>query len=178
MAPRIFRQNMSGDEIIQLAVRLGLLALLVYWSFVLVRPFIPILVWSVVLAVALYPFFTWLSRHLGNRPRIAAILITLVNLSIVIGPVAWLGIGLIDGLRSISEQLGAGSLSIPSSPPGIRNWPLVGERISAFWDEASTNLKAAFRELAPHLKPLAGIALALAGSASVGTLKFVASVVL
>jgi predicted PurR-regulated permease PerM len=55
MAPRMFRQNMSGDEIIQLAVRLGLLAFLVYWSFVLVRPFIPILVWSMVLTVALYP---------------------------------------------------------------------------------------------------------------------------
>ena len=46
-----------------------MLALLVYWSFILVRPFVPILVWSVVLAVALYPFFTWLSEHLGDRPR-------------------------------------------------------------------------------------------------------------
>ena len=72
MAPRIFRQNMSGDEIIQLAVRLGLLAFLVYWSFVLVRPFIPILVWSMVLTVALYPPYDWLSVHLGDRPRLAA----------------------------------------------------------------------------------------------------------
>jgi predicted PurR-regulated permease PerM len=113
---KALRQIQAREEIIQLAIRIGLLALLVYWSFVLVRPFVPILVWSVVLAVALYPFFTWLSKHLGDRPRTAAILITLVNLSIVLGPVAWLGIGLIDGLRSISEQLGAGSLSIPSPP--------------------------------------------------------------
>jgi predicted PurR-regulated permease PerM len=102
----------------------------------------------------------------------------LVNLSIVIGPVAWLGIGLIDGLRSISEQLGAGSLSIPSPPPGIRNWPLVGEPMYEFWNDASTNLEATFKQLAPHLKLLAGMVLALAGSASVGTLKFVAAVAL
>ena len=76
MAPRMFRQNMSGDEIIQLALRLGLLAFLVYWSFVLVRPFIPILVWSMVLTVALYPPYDWLSGRLGDRPKLAAATIT------------------------------------------------------------------------------------------------------
>ncbi len=40
----------------------------------------------------------------------------------------------------------------------------------------STNLSAALRELAPHLKPLAGPVFAFAGSASFGTLKFVAAV--
>jgi hypothetical protein len=47
------RQYWPGDDIIQLAVRLGLLALLVYWTFLLIRPFVPILAWSIVLAVAL-----------------------------------------------------------------------------------------------------------------------------
>ena len=61
MALRVFRQTRSGDEIIQLAVRLGLLAFLLYWSFVLVRPFIPMLVWSMVLTVALYPPYNWLA---------------------------------------------------------------------------------------------------------------------
>jgi predicted PurR-regulated permease PerM len=46
------------------------------------------------------------------------------------------------------------------------------------WNEASTNLRATFKQLAPHLKPLAGMVLALAGSASVGTLKFVVAVAL
>ena len=72
MAQRVFRQTASGGEIIQLALRLGVLAFLVYWSFVLVRPFIPILVWSMVLTVALYPPYNWLSVHLGDRPRLAA----------------------------------------------------------------------------------------------------------
>src|SRR5579859_2521277 len=85
----------------QVAIRLGLLAALIYWSFVLLRPFIPILVWSVVLAVALYPVFDWLSSHLGRRPRTAAILTTLIVLAVFLAPAAWLGIGLVDGLRNI-----------------------------------------------------------------------------
>jgi hypothetical protein len=92
---------MSGDEIVQLAVRLGLLAFLVYWSFVLVRPFIPIPVWSMVLTVALYPPYDWLSVHLGDRPKLAAATITVIILAIIIGPVTWLGFGLIDGLQGL-----------------------------------------------------------------------------
>jgi predicted PurR-regulated permease PerM len=86
MPLRVFRENRSGEEIIQLAVRLGLLGFLLYWSFVLVRPFIPIFAWSMVLAVALYPAYNWLSDHLGDRPKLAAVFITVVNLAIVIGP--------------------------------------------------------------------------------------------
>jgi len=178
MALRAFGKTRSGDEIIQLAVRLGLLAFLTYWTFVLVRPFIPILAWSVVLTVALYPPYNWLSVHLGDRPKLAAVVITAVNLAIIIGPVTWLGLGLVDGLQNLASQLGAGTLAIPSPPDGVRNWPIVGAPIYALWDQASTNLRSALREVAPHLKPLAGPVLAFAGSAGVGTLKFVLSVVL
>jgi predicted PurR-regulated permease PerM len=176
MAPKTLRQSRSSDEFIQLAIRLVLLAFLLYWSFVLVRPFIPILAWSMVLTVALYPAYNWLSIHLGNRPKLAALIITVINLAIIIGPVTWLGFGLIDGLQGFAAQLGEGSFAIPSPPEGIKDWPIVGAQIYGLWDHASTNLRAALRELAPHLKPLAGPVLAFAGSAGVGTFKFVLSV--
>lgn len=178
MALKAFRQSKSGDEIIQLAVRLGLLAFLLYWSFVIVRPFIPILAWSLVLTVGLYPLYNWLSVALGGRPVLAAVIITVINLLIVIGPVTWLGLGLVDGLQSFAAQLSAGSLAVPSPPAGVKDWPIVGAQIYTLWDQASTNLGAALRELAPYLKSLAGPVLAFAGSAGVGTLKFVLSLVL
>jgi predicted PurR-regulated permease PerM len=178
MPLRVFRENRSGEEIIQLAIRLGLLAFLLYWSFVLVRPFIPIFAWSVVLAVALYPAYDWLSAHLGDRPKLAAAILTVVNLAIVIGPATWLGLGLIEGLRNIAEQLDSGSLIVPSPPGRVKDWPIVGAQLYTLWDHAATNLRAALTEIAPHLKPLAGPIFAFAGSASLGTLKFIASVLL
>ena len=178
MAQRVVRQTISGGDIIQLALRLGLLAFLVYWSFVLVRPFIPILVWSMVLTVALYPPYNWLSVHLGDRPKLAAAIITVINLAIVIGPVTWLGYGVVDGLQDFARELGAGALVIPTPPEGVKAWPVVGIQIYELWDHASTNLRVALKEAAPLFKPLAGPVLAFAGSASLGTLKFVASVVM
>ena len=84
----------------------------------------------------------------------------------------------VDGLQSIAGHLSAGTLTIPAPPEGVRGWPIVGGQIYTLWDYASTNLRAALRELAPHLKPLAGPVLAFAGSAGLGALKFVAAVAL
>jgi predicted PurR-regulated permease PerM len=168
----------SGEEVIQIAIRLGLLAFLIYWSFVLLRPFIPILVWSVVLSVALYPVYDWLSAHLGQRPRTAAAITTIIVLAVFLGPATWLGLGLVDGLRSISDQLTSGDVGIPSPPDSVRDWPVIGAPLYDTWEMASENLDAAFRQIAPHLKPLAGPILAIAGSAGTGTLKFIAAVLI
>jgi predicted PurR-regulated permease PerM len=132
---RTIRQLLAGEDEIQLAVRLALLALLIYWSFVVIRPFVPIRAWSVVLAVALYPVFGWTG---GNLPKLAATIITLVNLAII-GPATWLGLGAVEGLRSLAAQLGAGTVVVPSPPPAVREWPLIGAPFYALWEQASTN---------------------------------------
>jgi predicted PurR-regulated permease PerM len=176
--PRTFQQSRPGDDVVQIAIRLGLLAFLIYWSFVLLRPFIPILAWAAVLAVALNPAYAWLTVHLGHRPRIAAFIVAIAVLAVFLGPAAWLGFGLVDGLLGISDQLTSGDIAIPSPPDGVRDWPLIGVPLYDLWKMASENLAAAFHELAPHLKPLAAPILAIAGSAGTGTLKFLASVVI
>ena len=173
--PIPFRQG--RDEVIHIAIRLGLLAFLIYWSFIILQPFIPILVWSAVLCVSLYPAYDWLSAHLGKRPRIAAFILTLVVLAVFLGPAAWLGVGLVDGLRGISDQLTSGDLVVPSPPDSVREWPLIGPQLFDFWSKASDNLEATLREIAPHLKPLAGPVLAIASSVGTGTLKFLLSVI-
>ena len=173
-----FQQSRPGDEVIQIVIRLGLLAFLIYWSFVLLRPFIPILVWAAVLAVALYPAFDRLSGYLGHRPRIAAFIITVVLLTVFLGPAAWLGLGLVDGLRAVSDRLTSGDLFIPSPPEGIRGWPLIGTQLYDVWKTASVNIGTVFHQFAPQLKPLAGLIIETAGSAGTGMLKFLASVLI
>ena len=171
-------QFVSGTDIIQLAIRLGLLAFLIYWTFVLIRPFVPILAWSVVLAVALNPAFNVLSRLLGDRPRLAATVLTVINLGIFIGPATWLGLSALEGLKEMARVLDAGNLVVPSPPEGLKYWPLIGPQLYDLWIQASNNIRSALREVAPYLKPLAGTILTFAGSAGIGTLNFLLSVAL
>ena len=162
---------------IQLLIRLGLLALLIVWTFVLIRPFVPILAWAAVLAVALNPVFMTLAKILGGRPKLAAVILTLICLAILIGPAAWLGLGAVERTKDLARQLAAGELAIPSPPQAIKSWPAVGLPLYELWDQASTNLRSVLQDIAPYLKTFASTLLGLAGDAGLGTIEFLLSVV-
>lgn len=162
---------------IELAVRLGVLGLLLYWSFVLVRPFISIAIWSVVLTVALYPVYEWMVARLGGRRRLAAVLLTILSLLIVIGPITWLVLGLIDSIRTLSDRFDLSALVLPSPPDVVRSWPLVGDAIYQFWELASTNLREALAKIVPQLKPLGSALLLIAADAGTGAIKFFVAIV-
>ena len=49
---------------VELAIRIGALGLVLYWTLILVLPFITIVIWSAVLSVALYPAFEWMAPEL------------------------------------------------------------------------------------------------------------------
>jgi predicted PurR-regulated permease PerM len=170
------RDQLTGP-FIETAIRLGALALLLYWALILVRPFVSIVIWSVVLTVALYPVFEWMALRLGGRSRLAAFLVTILSLLIVIGPATWLALGLIESLRAIYDQFDLSAVAIPPAPQFVKGWPLIGEPIYQFWDLASTNFKAAMSEILPQLKPLGSSLLRIGADTGVGTIKFLVSII-
>lgn len=163
----------SGSTI-DLAIRLGLLGLLGYWSFTMVAPFLTIALWSSILTVALYPLFDWLARHLG-RP-LAATFTTLLCLMIVVGPITWLGFGLAGSIGTLVQQLDSGAVSIPLPGDSVKSWPLIGETVHRLWTLTATNVKAALVEVGPHLKPIAQKLIDIAGRVGLGLLEFLASI--
>jgi predicted PurR-regulated permease PerM len=164
-------------QFVDIAIRLAVLGLLLYWAFALIRPFVSLAIWSAVLAVALHPAFDWTARRLGGRPRLAAALVTLASLVIIIGPATWLALSLIESLRTVSAHLEASTLAVPAPPSGLKGWPLIGEPLYQFWDLASTNSRAAVAQVVPHLKPFGTTLLRVAASTGTATLTFFASVV-
>jgi predicted PurR-regulated permease PerM len=160
---------------IDIAVRIGLLALLGYLSFKVVGPFLTVALWSAILTVALYPLFDWLARHLGNR-RLAATLITLLCLMIVVGPVTWLGFGMIGGVEFVVARLDSNVFSIPLPAESVKDWPVIGEPLHRLWTLAATDTKAILLEVVPRLKPLGSKLLEMAGGVVFGLLEFVAAI--
>ena len=174
-------QSAARDQLtstwIDLAIRVAVLGLLLYLSFLLIRPFITIAIWSVVLAVALYPTYERIVRLLGGRRKLAAVVLTLLSLLILIGPVAWLVLGLIDSIRGLTEQLDLSTHVVPSPPEMVKSLPLVGETIYQFWELASTNLQQAWAKVAPHLRSVGTGLLQTAAEAGMGTVKFLAAII-
>jgi predicted PurR-regulated permease PerM len=129
-----------GSLTIDTAIRIGLLGVLLYWSLKVIGPFLTIALWSAILTVALYPMFDWLAARLGSR-RLAAMLITLLCLVIVIGPVTWLGLGLIGSVDFVMKGFDAKIFSVPLPAESVKNWPLIGEQVHRLWTLAATDIK-------------------------------------
>jgi hypothetical protein len=114
-----FGYRQFNATFVETAIHVGFIGLLAYWCFLLISPFLPIIVWSIVLTVALYPLYDWLAAVFRGRRRLAAASITIAGLLVVIGPVAWLGLGLIDGLELLLAQLRSGKLVPPPSQASV-----------------------------------------------------------
>lgn len=164
--------------VIEMSIRLFAIGVLIYWTFIIIQPFAAIILWSVVLAVAFYPIFRVLAEILGGRPISAAVLMTLVGLVLIIGPVTWMGVGMIDPVKSVVAGFDNGDIAIPPPAASIKEWPIFGEQLYSFWLLASTNLRSAFAQILPQLKPAGEFLLDMAKSAGAGTLKFLLSVLL
>ena len=160
---------------IDLAIRISLLTLLVYLSFAIVAPVLTILVWSAILTVALYPVYRWLAHWL-NSPKFAAAVVTLLCMFVVLAPVTWLGLGLLNGVEVLVQKLDSG-LSIPGPPESVKGWPVAGDQIYRIWTRAITDISSQLAELAPALKPVAGWLLQVASNVLIGLLKFLLSII-
>lgn len=168
------RTKLSATTI-DLAIRLGFIGLLGYWAFRVIAPFVTIGLWSAILAVALYPLFDWLAQRLN--PRLAAGIVTLLCLLIVVGPVTWLGFGMIEGTRFLVAGLDTGQLAIPLPPASVKSWPVIGTRLHELWSLAASNMMVALAEVAPMLKPIGSKLLDIAQSALFSLLELLVAIV-
>src|SRR6202051_2861345 len=175
-AIKIAAADRSDDTLVVAAIRIGCLALLAYWSWLLLQPFLSIIVWSVIFAVALYPVFDWLAARFRHR-GLAAAVITIFSLVVIFGPVTWLGVSLGDNLRTLYARLNDGSLTIPQPYEAVNDWPLVGENVYQAWYLASTNVKELLVEWASELKVIVSSVLAIAGTAGLDLVKFIIGIV-
>jgi predicted PurR-regulated permease PerM len=158
-------------------IRISLLALLVYWCLTVIGPFLTVALWSAILTVALYPLFDWMAYILGSR-RLAATLITLLSLMIVVGPVTWLGFGLIGGVEVAVRGFDSDLWTIPLPPESVKGWPLIGGQVHQIWERLATDTKTILFEIMPRLKPLGGKLVEIAGTVVFGLLEFVASIII
>jgi predicted PurR-regulated permease PerM len=162
---------------LEISVRIGLLAVLVAWCFQIVRPFLALVAWGLIIAVATYPIYRWLEAALGERRRLAATLFTLLMLALLIGPTLMLAGTLVEGAQELASALSAGTLSVPPPPEKIGGWPLVGAPLERIWSLASQNLQEALRQIGPEIKPLGLRALSAAANTGLGILQFVAAII-
>ena len=172
------KEQASNRDPIDTAIRIGLVGLLTIWCLYIAAPFIAPIIWGIIIAIGSYPVFRWLQARLGLGAGLTATLYVLVLLCILITPTVILTGSLIDQAQELSQNLQDGTLDIPTPPESVAGWPLVGEKLSAFWTQASLDPKGTLGSIEPQLQKLGKWLIRAAAGAGVGILMFVFSIII
>jgi predicted PurR-regulated permease PerM len=170
--------NVLANRSAEAIIRIAFVLLLVVWCFMILRPFIGIIGWSVVMSVALYPTYERFRLLLGGRTKTAATVMTLLFLLVFMVPAIVLSETLVSGVRMVAKDLENGTLTIPLPSASVRSWPLIGDRIADVWQLAATNLDAAIEQFRDEFAAMGRWLLGQAATVGLGLVQFVAAVIL
>ena len=173
-----FHDEDFTNRALEVSIHVGLLILLAAACFVILRPFIPLIVWGIIVAIAVYPGYRKLKDVMRGRGGLAAVLCTIVLLAILFVPVALLTETLIEGIQSMAAHVKDGTLTVPPPPPNLETWPIIGVPLSRAWNLASTNLTAALRSFAPQIKAILPRLLSASAGIGLTVLQFVLSILI
>lgn len=133
--------NSAIHYTIEIVIRLGFLFLLIAWCFQIIYPFVGIILWGIILALATAPFYDTLNSKLNDKPSWSAGIIVILGLLMIVIP-SWLFLdSMILGIKVINSGLSDGTLKIPPPSDRVADWPLIGEKIYGIWDMASKSLE-------------------------------------
>ena len=163
---------------VEAAIRIGVIAGLVAWCFLIARPFLVPIIWGAIIAIAVFHGYKRLMTALGGRRVMAAVLVTLLMLLLLVVPSVLLGDSLVSGVRNVVDLFQSGEFKIPPPPESVASWPLIGEPIARTWALASQDLEAAVRQASPMLKGFGVWLLGAAAGAGLALLQFVLAIVI
>jgi predicted PurR-regulated permease PerM len=167
----------SIRKVAEIALRIALLFLLLYFSYSIAKPFIDILLWAVIFAVALFPIYNWILLKLGGKKSLSSVIIVIMMLMILTIPGVLFAKSLYEGIALLKEQFETVDNIIPRAPEKIASWPVIGQVIYEKWDWISLHLSDATKEYAPQIKQLLLGLISSAASAGAAFLKLIVSII-
>ena len=161
--------------LLDVLIRAALVLALAVLCFEVFSPFLSLMVWALILAVTLYPTHQSIAAKIGGRQGWAATIIVLLGIVIIVVPTAALMNSLGDSVQRLITDVQNNTLEVPPPKESVAQWPLVGEKVYAFWSAAHTNLPALVQSLQPKIGNLAKAALGFVAGIGGGLLQFLAS---
>ncbi len=118
----------------------GTLGLILLGCFVVIRPFVSVILWSAILCYATWPACEWLVRHLHGRRTLAAAIMTILLVALMALPIALVGSSLAVSVESILAAVRKISVEgLPTPPEWMTGLPFVGELVGTHWSDLALN---------------------------------------
>ena len=174
--------HLKKKEIVNLAIeivlKVVLLSLVFYYAFSIISPFVVLVAWGVIIAIALSPIITKLDKSLPLKRSAIVIILTVLSVSAILLPTYFLSESVITSSRELAQNLQNGNLNIPAPTENVKSWPLIGEKTYIIWSKATHNLQETLFQFKPQIQKYAGTIASFIGSSFLGILQFIASLII
>jgi len=171
-------ERQGSSTLLDVLIRAGLILGLAVLCYRIFSPFLTLMVWALILAVALYPLQQFLAARVGGRQGLSASMIVILGIVLIVAPTALLMSSLGDSVHRLINDVQNNELEISAPPDSVAGWPVVGEKVHAIWTQAHDDLPALVRSMQPKIGDLAKTAVALVASIGGGLLHFLASFII
>ena len=171
-------QNAAVNQAIEIAIRLGVVFIIVAWCFQILMPFVSLIMWGVIISVSVYSPYLKLRAKLGGRQKLATTIIVLGGLALILIPVIGISGSLMESVTRSAQAISAGTVAIPAPTESVQTWPLIGEKLYAFWLQASVNLGDLLAKYPDQLSSVGKTLLGVATGAGIGLLQFIISLII
>jgi predicted PurR-regulated permease PerM len=133
------------------------------------------MLWSVILAVALYPLHAFIARKMGGRPGFAATALVLAIMLSMLVPTTLLAISFADTTTEFVKHVQNGTVQLPAPSASVAGWPVVGDKLYALWSSAHDDIGSVLVKFEPKLTAITKEMLGYAASVGTAILMFLVS---
>jgi predicted PurR-regulated permease PerM len=167
-----------SSRMLDVLIRAGLILAIVLLCYRIFSPFLTLMVWALILAVAIYPLHQSLARRLGEKQGLSATIISIIGAIVIVVPSALLLSSLADSVQGFIQSVRDNTLQVPPPRPGVAEWPLVGRKLHVWWSDAYADLPAFVQSMQPKVGDLARSALAFVAGIGTAILGLLASFII
>ncbi|NNK76539.1 MAG: AI-2E family transporter [Maribacter sp.] len=132
---------MNNESSITQVLRISILLLVLGWCFFIIKPFLIIVIWAIILAVAFYPLYTKWVQKIGVTKKFATVLFTLLIALLLLIPTYFILSSVFESTAVTVDQIKNNELQIPLPDEKVKSWPLVGEKVYTEWHDISEDFK-------------------------------------
>jgi len=174
--------NLSKDDIASLAfeiiIKTVLLAVVLYYAFSIVKPFIVLVLWGIIIAVTLSPLINKMDHIIKAKRTLIISAFTALLVAILLVPTYMLSDSVISSSQDLVHNLKEGTLVLPAPTENVKGWPVIGEKFYTLWSSASSDLESTLVTIQPTIKEYIPKVASALGGALGGILQFVVSLII
>ena len=139
-------KTQSTNQTINNFIKIVLLSILIFASYAIAKPFIILIIWAIIVAVALYPFYQKITgKFTGKKKSMVSTFFIIALLALIIVPATHMTQSIVGSTKVILHQFEEGALKIAPPNEKVKDWPLVGKKIYSVWSNANSDIEGFIR---------------------------------